>query len=137
MIGGPDADGVIGRHQPDAEGRHPHDEQRQDQHGLAPDPVAEVTEDDPAERPGGEPDPVGGQGQEGARGRVGLGEEELVEHQGGGGPVEEEVVPLDGGADEARRHHLPNGLSLGGGLAGTHRATSLALHELISTGKSG
>jgi hypothetical protein len=136
---GPDADGVIGRHQPDEEGRHPHDEQRQHQHGLAPDPVAEVTEDDPPERPGREADPVGGQGQQGARGRLGLGEEQLVEHQGGGGAVEEEVLPLDGGADEARRHHLPDGAPLGGLVAGRrHRATSLlALQGLISAGKSG
>src|SRR5262249_4652689 len=33
--------------------------------------------------------------------RVRLREEELPEHQGGRGPIEEEVVPLDTGADEA------------------------------------
>ena len=70
--------------------------------------------------------------------RLDLGEEQLVEHQGGGGAVEEEVVPLDGGADEARRHHLPDGAPLGGLVAGRQRATSLlTLQELISTGKSG
>jgi hypothetical protein len=75
---------------------------------LAADAVAEMPEDDPAQRPGRESDPVGGQRQQRARRRLRLGEEQLVEHQRGGGAVEEEVVPLDGGADEAGRHDLPN-----------------------------
>ena len=38
--------------------------------------------------------------------RVGVGEEQLAEDQGGGRPVEEEVVPLDGGADQAGEDDL-------------------------------
>src|SRR4029453_17504097 len=110
---GPDADGVIGRQQADEEGGDTHDEQRQHQHGLAADAVAEVAEDDAAQGPGREADAVGGQGQQRARGRLHLGEEQLVEHQRGGGAVEEEVVPLDGGADEAGRHDLPDRAPLG------------------------
>jgi hypothetical protein len=75
---------------------------------LRADAVAEVAEDDAAERPRGEADPVGGQREQRPRGRLGIGEEELVEDERGGRAVEEEVVPLDGGADEAGRHDLPN-----------------------------
>src|SRR5512133_1495563 len=135
---GPDADGVIGRHQPDEEGGDAHDEQRQHQHGLAADAVAEVAEDDPAQGAGREADAVGGQGQQRARGRLHLGEEQLVEDQRGGGAVEEEVVPLDGGADEAGRHDLPDRAPLGYLVVRAHRAASLwALDRLISTRKTG
>jgi hypothetical protein len=113
----PDADGVIGRHQPDAEGGHAHDEQRQHQHGLAPDAVAEMAEDDAAQGAGREADPIGGQRQQRARGRLDLGEEQLVEDQRGGRAVEEEVVPLDSGADEASRHDLSDGAPLRGLIA--------------------
>ena len=58
-----------------------------------------------AQRAGEEANGVGGQRRQGARERVEGGEEQLVEHQGGGRAVEEEVVPLDGRADEAGQHH--------------------------------
>ena len=38
--------------------------------------------------------------------RVGVGEEQLAEDEGGGRPVEEEVVPLGRGADQAREDDL-------------------------------
>ena len=60
-----------------------------------------MAEDDAAERPRDEADGVGGEGEQGADQRVERGEEQLVEDEGGGGAVEEEVVPLDGGADQA------------------------------------
>src|SRR5881227_1854942 len=53
------------------------------------------------DRPGEESDGVGRKRRHHSRPRVERGEEELVEHQRGGGAVEEEVVPLDGRADEA------------------------------------
>ena len=77
------------------------------EHRLAADPVAEVAEDDAAERAG-----------ERSRRRtcrtrasvpaerIERREEQLVEDERGGGAVEEEVVPLDGGADEAGQGDL-------------------------------
>lgn len=48
-----------------------------------------------------ESDGEGGEGGQGA-GQIGrAGEELLAEHERGGGAVDEEVVPLDGGADKA------------------------------------
>jgi hypothetical protein len=41
-----------------------------------------------------------------AGGRVAGDEEQLVEHQGDGEAVDEEVVPLQGGADDGRADHL-------------------------------
>ncbi|MPM78682.1 hypothetical protein SDC9_125693 [bioreactor metagenome] len=64
-----------------------------------------MAEDNTAEWPGQEPDAEGGERQQGAGECVGAGEEELREHQGGGRPEDEEVVVLDGGADEARHRH--------------------------------
>jgi hypothetical protein len=55
-----------------------------------------------------------------AQERAGLGEEQFREHQRGGGAVDEEVVELDGGADEARGGDLAD-RGLGDGLrAGTN-----------------
>ena len=81
----------------------------QDQHLLATDPVPEVAEDQPADRPGEEPDREGGERRE-LRGRpVQPVEVELVEDQARGRAVEEEVVPLDRGADGRRDRHLARG----------------------------
>src|SRR5690606_39488739 len=70
---------------------------------LASEPVTEVTEDDPAERPG---DEAHGVGDERRDDRVefvaAVGEEDLGEDEGGGGAVEEELVPLDDGARHGR-----------------------------------
>jgi len=98
---GEDAHGAEGRQQADGERRAAHHEQRDDQELLAADPVAEVAEDQGADRAGGEADRVGAEGEQGA-GELGLlGEEERREHQRRRRAVEEEVVPLDRGADDA------------------------------------
>src|SRR5690242_8942769 len=65
-----------------------------------------MAEDQPAQRAGDEPDGVGGERQQGAGQWIEVGEEQLVEHQRGSGPVEEEVVPLQRGADETGRDDL-------------------------------
>ena len=57
----------------------------------------------PADRPHDKPDRERRERQQRADQRTGVGEEHLVEHQAGRGGVEEEVVPLDGGAQQARR----------------------------------
>ena len=98
--GRPDADAVVGGHQADQEGRHAHDHQRHHQHALAADAVAEVAEDQPAQRTRDEADREGGVGQHGRHQRVVRGEVQFVEHDAGDDAVQEEVVPLDGGADQ-------------------------------------
>ena len=90
----------VGRHA-DQERRDAHDEQRQHEHRLAADAVAVVPEHDAADRAGGEADRVGAEGQQRADQRLGLREEQIAEHERRGRAVQEEVVPLDGGADEA------------------------------------
>jgi hypothetical protein len=61
-----------------------------------------VAEDRGADRARKEADSVDGERLERAGQRVGLREEQLREDQAGDDAVEEEVVPLDGGADRAR-----------------------------------
>ncbi len=108
-----EADGGVRRQQADREGGGTHHHQGDDEHLLAADPVTEVSEDHTTERPGDEAQRVGAEGQKRGGHRLRLGEEQLAEHQGGGRPVEEEVVPLDGGADQAGEHHLDD--AVGGG----------------------
>ncbi len=98
----PDADRGVGRQQADGERGTAHQQQGHDQDVLAAEPVAVVAEDDAAERPGDEADGVGGEGEQRADERLEAREEQLVEHQRGGGAVDEEVVPLQRGADQAR-----------------------------------
>ena len=98
-----DPDGGVRRQQADREGADPHHQQRDDQHRLAPDLVAEVAEDHPAQGAGREAQRVGHEGVERAVGAADLAEEDLAEDQRGGGAEEEEVVPLDGRADQAGR----------------------------------
>nr|WP_181308237.1 hypothetical protein [Nonomuraea fuscirosea] len=66
-----------------------------------------MTEEDAAERPDHEPHAERGEGDDGAGGRVGLSEEQAVEDEGGGGAVDEEVVPLQGGTDEGAQDDAP------------------------------
>src|SRR6266581_1883977 len=102
----PHADRVIGRQQADQERADPHDQQREDQHLLAPEAIAEVAEDDPRDRTRDEADQRRPEREHGADQRIERGEEQLVEDQRGEGVVEKEVIPLDGGADGARQRNL-------------------------------
>jgi hypothetical protein len=114
------ADGGIGRQQADEEGGDAHHQQGHHQHGLAAQLVAVVAEDDPADGAGDEPGGRGGEGQQRAGKRVGVGEEQLVEDQGRSRAIEEEVVPLQGGADQAGDDDLADGPGLVGGPVGAH-----------------
>src|SRR5215207_5853281 len=76
-----DADGLVGRQQPYKERRDTHDEERQDQHCLASDPVPVVTEDYAAQRPRREANRVGRERQEHTRGLGELREEQRGEDQ--------------------------------------------------------
>ena len=102
-------DAKVGR-QADQERRDPHDQQRQDEHRLAADAVAEVPEHDPADRPCGEADGVRAERQQRADQRLCLREEQVTEDQRRGGAVQKEVVPLDGRADEAGQRDFTHGL---------------------------
>ena len=114
----PDPDRRVGRQQADRERGDAHQQQGHDQDVLAADLVAVVAEDHAAERPGDEPDGVGGEGQQGADQRLEAGEEQLVEDQRGGGAVDEEVVPLQRRADQAGDDDLAHRRRLYRALAG-------------------
>ena len=102
---GEDADGLVGGQQADREAGRAHDAHRQDEHRFTADPVAEVAEDDPAEGADDVADGEGGERGDGGDDRGEVGEEQLTEHQGGGGAVEQEVVELDGAAQKAGEQH--------------------------------
>ena len=109
----PDPDGVVRREQADQRRTDSHDQQRQDQHLLAADPVSEVAEDQAADRPGQESDREGPERRELRCGAVEPTEEELVEDESGGSAVEEEVVPLDRGAHSRGDRHPAGRRTLG------------------------
>jgi hypothetical protein len=97
------------RQQPDHGRGQAHQQQRDDQRFLAPEPVAPVPEDRRAHRPCREPDRVGREGLHHPGVTRGRGEEQVREDECRGRVVEEEVVPLDGRADrpgEGRPPHL-------------------------------
>src|SRR5262245_1401603 len=81
----------------------PPNEGGDDQRGPPPDAVAEVAEEETAEGPHGEPDAEGREPDDRAGGRVAGDEEQLVEHERDGEAVDEEVVPLEGRADDRGR----------------------------------
>ena len=74
---------------------------------LAPDAVAEVREDHAAQRPGREPDGKHAKAGDGAGQRAQRRKEQAVERQRRQEAVDQEVVPLDRRAEEARRQHAP------------------------------
>ena len=100
----PDADRRVGRQQADEERRDAHDDERIDQHRLAADPIAEVAEDDAAQRSREKPDRKGAERRQRADQRIDGRKEEAIEHQRRRGAVEKEVVPFDRRADEAGEH---------------------------------
>ena len=69
-----------------------------------------MADDDAADRPRDEADGVGAEGGKRARQRVERGEEQAVEDERRRRAVEEEVVPLDRGADQARDGDEPDGI---------------------------
>ena len=86
------------RDQADQDGGDAHHEERDEQHGLASDLVAEVAEHHAAAA-GEEADGIGGKGGQGAADGIDGGKEDLVEDQGRGGAVQEKsyhsmVVPI-------------------------------------------
>ena len=95
---------LVGRDEGDQERRDAHAQQRRDQCRLAADAVAVMAENRRPDRPADEADEVGAERGERAGQRVFIGKIELAEDQSGRGAVDEEVVPLDGGADGRGDH---------------------------------
>ncbi|MOA33497.1 hypothetical protein D3C78_1547960 [compost metagenome] len=97
-----DADLFISGQQSDEHGADAHQQQAQRQHGFAPDAVAEVAEQDAADGPRQHAAGERAKGRQRAGRRIELRKEDLVEHQGRGGSVGEEVEGFHGGADDGR-----------------------------------
>jgi len=93
----------------DQERRSTHDQQRDHQHRFAADPIAEVPEDHSADGSREESHAERGERRKRACYRIEMRKEQLREHQCSGGAVQEEVVPLNGGADEAREGYAADG----------------------------
>src|SRR6185437_96342 len=104
----PDADLLIGRQQAERECCRAHDDQRENENGLAADAVAEVTEDDCTHRARQKADGVGRPRQHRADVWIGGREEQLVEHDRGYDTIKEEVIPFDRTSDSTRDGYLRN-----------------------------
>ena len=89
---------------------------RRDQRGFPAHSIAEVTEHDTAERSGNETDGERGEGQDLAHERIEAGEVQPGEDQGGRRPIEEKIIPLDGGAYRTGDHGFDGSRRLCGGL---------------------
>jgi hypothetical protein len=104
---GPDAGLRVGGQSTDQDRRDAHHQQRADQDGFAPDPVAQVPAEDPAERAHREADAERGERQQGAGQGIAGREEGVVEVEGRGGAEADEVVGLDGGAHRRTERDPP------------------------------
>ena len=106
-----DADRSVGRHQPDQERRCAHHRQGQHQQRLAADPVAEMTEECAANRAraGSRPRMWRRQAAATTTGSS-AGKYSLLKMRPASEVYRNEVVPLDGGADQAGGGSQPNGV---------------------------
>ena len=125
--GAPQPIGVVRRQAADQERRDAHQQQGEQQHLLPADPVAEVADEDRADRAGdvGEAERRERQHQGGG---VVAGEEDVREDQCGGGAEDEEVVVLHGAAHEAGQRGLARRLAA----ARSARRVGGALHRFSS-----
>ncbi len=103
------ADGGIGRHQADQERRKAHHRQGEHQQRLAPQAVAEMAEEGATDRTRQKADCEGGIGEQQRHSRIVGGKVQLVEDQAGQRGVQDEIVPLDGRADQAGGSSQPDG----------------------------
>jgi hypothetical protein len=105
--GGPEADLIVGWHQTHRECRKAGQQQGCDQRRLAADAVVVMAEDRGADRPRNEADEIDAERLEGADQWFRSREEELGEHNARDLPIEQEILPLDRGADRARDRRPP------------------------------
>ena len=120
----PDADRRIGRQQADQEGAAADQQQGRHQHRLAAHPVAEMAEEQAAERARQEADGEGGEGRQRADGGIVFREEQLAEHQRRRGAVDEEVVPLERRTDGGRQHDVAERTRIHARLVGVYALRS-------------
>jgi len=109
----PDANALISRQQPNQKRGDAHNQQRQDQHGLSPDPIAEMTTDDAANRARRETNRVRAERSQRTCQRVIIRKEQLAKDQRAGRAVKKEVVPFDGCADQTGKRHSADGCVAG------------------------
>src|SRR5262249_53477855 len=93
----------------DEKRRDAHDEESQDEHGLASDTIAKMSADHASNRSGREAYCVRAEGRESAGHRVVVREEEPSEDESAGSSIKKEVVPFDRGAYEAGDGYAANG----------------------------
>ena len=98
------ADGCVVRKQADAERAQPHDEHGQHQHRLASEAIAKMAEQRAAERSRQKAHSVGAERRQRAGQRVDGRKEGLVEYERRRGRINQEIIPLDDGADAARKY---------------------------------
>jgi hypothetical protein len=104
--GSRDADLLVGRQQTDEGRRHTHQNQGDDEHRLATEPVTEVAGEERSERAEEEADSHRTEREQDGDLCACRLEEELCEYEPGRARVEEEVVPLDGGSDDCSESDL-------------------------------
>ena len=104
--------GFVGGQQADQRRGGAHQHEREHQHDLAAVLVAEVPGEERAERAEQEADADGQEREDLPELLAGGREEELAEDEADGRRVDEEVVPLDGGADDGRED---DAAAIGGG----------------------
>jgi hypothetical protein len=95
----------VRRQQSDEKRCDAHHGQGEDEHRFASDAIAEMTDDDPADRTCDEADRVGPERRKRAGERVEHRKIQSIEHERGSRAVEKEVVPLDRGANQAGEGH--------------------------------
>ena len=100
----PDADFRVGWHEGHQEGGDAHQQQRGDERCLASHPVAVMAEDRRTHGPRHEADRIDAEGLQRPDQRIGMRKVELREGEARHNAIEEEIVPLDGGADGAGDH---------------------------------
>ena len=88
----------------DQGGGKAHHQHRGDKRRLAADAVAEMAEEEGADRTREKGDAEGEESVERLRRRIGGGKERLAEHERRRRAVNVEIVEFDGGADKARHH---------------------------------
>jgi len=101
-----ESDRFMGGQEADGKCCHAHQEQADDQHLLAADPVPKVAEDYAAQRARDEADGVSAERQEYAGGRFVTRKEQGAEDERRCRPVEKEVVPFDRSTYQAGEDHL-------------------------------
>ena len=113
-----DPHALVGRQAADEEGRDAHQQDGPDHHLLAAHVVADVAQDEGADRARDVGDAEGGERRDGGGGVVALGEEDVGEDQGGGGAVDGEVVVLQRAPDPGRDRGLEPGCARAVGAVG-------------------